>query len=72
MARSGPEGHSDVSIHDAYRFESRAGDKVEGFVYKRPTRRQVWEALIRGTATVATGETRREAIEAALAEQRKI
>ncbi|HWL42993.1 MAG TPA: hypothetical protein VNQ73_08610 [Ilumatobacter sp.] len=72
MARSGPQALADVSIHDAYRFESRSGERIEGFVFKQLPRRQTWEARIDSTDIVATGETRREAIEAALAEYRKI
>lgn len=71
MARSGPQALPDVSLHDAYRFESRGGDRIGGFVFKQLPRRVTWEARIDGTSIAASAETRREAIERAIAELRR-
>jgi hypothetical protein len=71
MARSGPQALPEVALHAAYRFESRAADDhIEGFVFKKLARPVTWEARVAGADIVATGETRRDAIEAAIAELR--
>ena len=70
-ARSGAQALPEVSLHDAYRFESRAAEAhIEGFVFKKLARPVTWEARVAGTGIVATAETRRGAIEAAVAELR--
>ncbi len=69
MAVSGPQSVPNVTLHEAYRFEGGAGgDSVEGFVYKVLPRRISWEARIEGTSIRARAETRREAVELALAQ----
>jgi hypothetical protein len=69
MAIGGPQAIPGVTLHEAYRFEAGDGDKrVEGFVYKVLARRMNWEARIDGTAILVKAETRREAVERAVAE----
>jgi hypothetical protein len=69
MAIGGAQSIPGVSLHEAYRFEARDGDKpVEGFVYKALPRRIGWEARIDGTAIRVRAETRREAVELAVAQ----
>jgi len=58
-----------VTLRDAYRFESTNDDNpFEGVVFKKQPRRLNWEARIDNTRIISTGETRREAVEAAIAE----
>jgi hypothetical protein len=69
MAVGGPQSVPGVSFHEAYRFEALAGDKqVEGFVYKALPTRISWEARIDGTAILVRAETRRGAVELAVAQ----
>lgn len=69
MARSGPQSIPGVTLHTAYRFESTdSDDPFEGIVFKRLPRQLNWEARIDDTTIVVTGETRREAVERAVAE----
>ena len=73
MARSGAQSIPGVTLRDAYRFESSDRDgegRFEGTVFKKLPRRLNWEARIDNTSIVATGETRREAVERAIAEFR--
>jgi hypothetical protein len=71
MANSGPQAPG-VTFHEAYRFSAGAGDDhVEGTVFKALPRRIVWEARIDDTTIAATGETRRDAVEHALADLRE-
>lgn len=65
MAKGGPP--DGVRYQDAYRFSAEVdGALVEGFVYKALPRRKSWEARIDGTNISIQGETRGEAVEAAL------
>ena len=69
MATGGPQSVPGVTFQEAYRFETLIGDtQVEGFVYKVLPRRIDWEARIDGTAIVVRAETRREAVEFAVAQ----
>ena len=69
MAIGGPQAIPGVTLHEAYRFAACDGDKlVEGFVYKALPRRVSWEARIDGTAILVRAETRREAVELAVAQ----
>lgn len=69
MARSGAQSIPGVTLRDAYRFESTDAEQpFEGVVFKKQPRRLNWEARIDDTTIIATGETRREAVEAAIAE----
>ena len=66
MAKGGPP--SGVRYQEAYRFSAEVeGVIVEGFVYKALPRRKSWEARVDGTNISIRGETRGEAVEAALA-----
>ena len=68
MATSGPQSIPGVTLREAYRFESRDGDGViEGTVFNKPPRPLNWEARVDDTTIVATAETRREAVELAIA-----
>jgi hypothetical protein len=68
MAIGGAQSIPGVTLHEAYRFETGNGDSsVTGFVYKALPRRISWEARIDGTAIRAKAETRREAVELAVA-----
>ncbi len=68
MATSGPQSIPGVTLREAYRFESRSGDGViEGTVFKKPPGRINWEARVDNTRIVETAETRREAVERAIA-----
>lgn len=68
MARSGAQSIPGVTIRDAYRFESSDKDVVfEGVVFKKLPRRINWEARIDRTSIVEVGETRRQAVELAIA-----
>ena len=65
MAKGGPP-HG-VQYQEAYRFSADVeGVLVEGFVYKALPRRKSWEARIDGTNISIRGETRGEAVQAAL------
>lgn len=71
MARGGPQSIPGITLRDAYRFESTDDDQpFEGVVFKRLPRRVTWEARIDNTTIAATGETRRDAVERAMAELR--
>ncbi len=52
----------EITFHEAYRFEIPT---VNGTVFERRPRRITWEANVDGTTIRTTGETRREAVEAA-------
>jgi hypothetical protein len=66
MAKGGPP--NGVRYQEAYRFSAEVeGVIVEGFVYKALPRRKSWEARVDGTSISIRGETRGEAVEAALA-----
>jgi hypothetical protein len=66
MAKGGPPNV--VRYQEAYRFSAEVeGVIVEGFVYKALPRRKSWEARVDGTSISIRGETRGEAVEAALA-----
>ena len=68
MATSGAESIPGVTLREAYRFESSDGETMfEGTVFKKLPRRINWEARIDGTSIVEVGETRREAVELAIA-----
>jgi hypothetical protein len=67
MATSGPQAIPGVTLHEAYRFVSTDDPPVEGTVFKKLPPRIVWEARVDNTTITATGETRREAVERALA-----
>ena len=68
MATSGAQSIPGVTLREAYRFESGEGEgRVEGVVFKRLPRRVNWEARIDHTSIVETGETRRQAVELAIA-----
>lgn len=68
MAHSGPQSIPGVTLQEAYRFAAGEGDGfVEGTVFKSLPRRIVWEAHVDGTSIVVYGETRREAVEFAVA-----
>jgi hypothetical protein len=69
MAVSGAQAIPGVTLHEAYRFETDDG-RVDGIVFKSIPR-LVWEAHIIGTSIMVKGETRREAVEQAIAEARK-
>ena len=72
MATGGPQSISGVTLRDAYRFESSDGQAAfEGTVFKKLPRRINWEARIDGTSIVEVGETRREAVELAIAAFRR-
>ena len=65
MAKGG--GPRGVTYQDAYRFAADVGGRrVEGTVFKVLPRRQAWEARIDGTGVGVQGETRAEAVAAAL------
>jgi hypothetical protein len=69
MAVGGSQSVPGVTFHEAFSFEALAGDRrVEGFVYKALPRRISWEARIDGTAILVRAETRREAVELAVAQ----
>jgi hypothetical protein len=69
MATGGAQSIPGVTLHEAYWFETRNDDKrVEGFAYKALPRRIGWEARIEGTAIRVRAESRREAVELALAQ----
>jgi len=60
----GPRG---VRYQDAYRFSFESeGRRIEGTVFKALPRRQAWEARVDGSDIGAHGETRAEAVDAAL------
>ena len=68
MATGGAQSIPGVTLREAYRFES--SDNEVGFagtVFKKLPRRINWEATIDGTSIVEVGETRREAVELAIA-----
>lgn len=68
MAHSGPQSIPGVTLQEAYRFSTGAGEGlVEGTVFKALPRRIVWEAHVDGTTIVVYGETRRDAVEFAVA-----
>jgi hypothetical protein len=68
MATSGAQSIPGVTLRDAYRFESSdTATAFEGIVFKKLPRRINWEARIDGTSIVEIGETRREAVELAIA-----
>lgn len=68
-AAGGPQSIPGVTLQEAYRFGAVVeGVYVEGFTYKALPRRILWEARVDSCAVVCRGETRREAIEAALRE----
>ena len=69
MAIGGAQAILGVAPYEAYRFDARDGDKrVEGFVYTSLPSRMSWEARIDGTAILFKAETRREAVELAVAQ----
>ena len=56
-----------MTYQDAYRFSATIGDVVrEGTVFRYLPRRITWEARIDGTDIAVRGETRAEAVAAAL------
>jgi predicted Fe-S protein YdhL (DUF1289 family) len=60
------------TVHEVYRFESEDDDeRIEATVLKALPRRVNWEARIDGTPVVATGETRREVVDRAIAAARR-
>jgi hypothetical protein len=62
MALSGPQAIPNVTLQEAYRFQTGVDDdRIESFVYKALPRRILWKARIDGSAIVVTAETRREA-----------
>ena len=68
MAPGGAQSIPGVTLREAYRFESSDGEKMfEGTVFKKLPRRINWEARIDGTSIIEVGETRREAVELAIA-----
>jgi hypothetical protein len=68
MATGGAQSIPGVTLREAYRFESSDGQiAFEGSVFKRLPRRIDWEARIDGTPIVEVGETRRKAVELAIA-----
>lgn len=72
MATSGAQSIPGVTLHEAYRFESSGGQiAFEGTVFKRLPGRINWEARIDGTSIAEVGETRREAVELAIAAFRR-
>ena len=72
MARSGAQSIPGVTLRDAYRFESDDAEcGFEGVIFKELPRRLNWEAWIDNSSIVAFGETRREAVEEAVAEFRR-
>ena len=72
MATSGAQSIPGVTLRDAYRFESSDSEAAfEGIVFKKLPRRINWEARIDGTSIVEIGETRREAVELAIAAFRR-
>lgn len=72
MATGGAQSIPGVTLREAYRFESSDGQNAfEGTVFKRLPRRINWEARIDGTSIVEAGETRREAVELAIAAFRR-
>lgn len=72
MATGGAQSIPGVTLREAYRFESSDGQiAFEGTVFKRLPRRINWEARIDGTSIVEVGETRREAVELAIAALRR-
>ena len=73
MAAGGAQSIPGVTLREAYRFESSdAQIAFEGIVFKRLPRRINWEARIDGTSIVEVGETRREAVELAIASFRQL
>ncbi len=69
MATGGAQSIPGVTLREAYRFESTdAENPFEGIVFKKLPRRLNWEARIDNTAIAAMGETRREAVEQAIAQ----
>ena len=74
MTRSGAQSIPGVTLRDAYRFESNdieGGEPFEGIFFKKLPRRLNWEARIDNTSIATTGETRRDAVEGAVAEFRR-
>jgi hypothetical protein len=73
MATGGAQSIPGVTLREAYRFESSDDGQIafEGTVFKRLPRRINWEARIDGTSIVEVGETRREAVELAIAAFRR-
>ncbi|MPY95885.1 MAG: hypothetical protein GEV08_23365 [Acidimicrobiia bacterium] len=72
MAISGPQAIPGITLQEAYRFSAGAGDEfVEGTVFKALPRRITWEARVDGTTIVIHAETRRQAVELAVAEARQ-
>ena len=68
MATGGAQSIPGVTLREAYRFESSDGRiAFEGTVFKKVPRRINWEARIDGTSIAEVGETRREAVELAIA-----
>lgn len=69
MTMAGAQSIPGVTLREAYRFESTDSDNpFEGTVFKKLPRRLNWQAHIDNTTIAATGETRREAVERAIAE----
>jgi len=72
MAVGGAQSVDGVSMHEAYRFQSRPESDLpdlEGFVCKIG---KLWEARIEGTPIRPRGETRKEAVELALRQLRAL
>jgi len=68
MATGGAQSIPGVTLHEAYRFESSDGEPAfVGTVFKKLPRRINWEARIDETSIAEVGETRREAVERAIA-----
>lgn len=71
MATGGPP--SGVRYQEAYRFSAEVeGVLVEGFVFKTLPRRKSWEARFDRTGIAVAGETRGDAVAAALAQMRSL
>ena len=69
MAIGGAQAIPGVNPHEACRFEARDGDKrVKGFVYESLPQGMSREARIDGTAILVKAETRRQAVELAVAQ----
>ena len=72
MATSGAQSIPGVKLHEAYRFESSDdGPHLEGTVFKKLPRRINWEARIDNSTVAEFGETRRDAVELAIATFRR-
>lgn len=72
MATSGAQSIPGVTLRETYRFESVEGEaRVEETVSEKMPRRTNREARVDHTPIVETGETRREAVELAVAAFRR-